>query len=769
MPNFDLAPPTITVDGLLAVPIDISRINASLVFDAATQIATADASFEFVVGPTGGNPIFDLRQNIEEAWLDGVAVPPAQIAHHDFGGGPDAHLRILERVLAAGSTHTLHLRYTLGIPLAPLPTGRYLPQLTWSAGPRLVFNFGFTDLQPGRYLETWLPANLIYDQFGLEVDIQIINTTIAHSLITNGSVSSLGTNHWVVTFPDRFTALSHLLELRASDSLTSLIDTVLLPVSGSTVNVELWKLATNTTDLVPLMTSVKAFLQDNENDYGSYLHGNRFVVFIISGGMEYDGGTTTGTGALRHETFHSWYGRGVKPASQNDGWWDEAWTEYNMAGASSAVPFNFAEAPVQLFTQNPYARITAGGAYTAGKRFFDGMASLIGIGNLIAFMAEFYRNQNGRPATTAQLEALLLCRSGNQTVVDAFHRFVFGFPNPPAAPDLWLRDAPAHTGSDNWAGRFWDSPDLWVRNEDDNGTSHQSPEFGQDNWLYARVRNRSSSTTAEHFVVAFNVKSFAGTEFRYPDDFLPCLAATSGFGLGPGETRVVKAKWPKSLVPPEGTHACLLASVHTRLEHPSSGTHVWESNNLAQKNLTIVDLSPGDWIVVPFVLDNLGLRKNQKIWLEIVQGSKNGIASFSLLHSEAITIKSPFIENTERAKHQSIDLSRELIECGRENLPETKEHHQNLRFWTSNNVNLTDEHTHDYIIQKFASRRSTKVAFEFKSQNEQYLMGIKVEVPRDATPGEVIKIDVIKRAKPKCFFNKSKTVGGIALEINVCE
>jgi hypothetical protein len=37
--------------------------------------------------------------------------------------------------------------------------------MAWSAGPRLAFNFGFTDLGAGRYLESWVPANLIFDQF----------------------------------------------------------------------------------------------------------------------------------------------------------------------------------------------------------------------------------------------------------------------------------------------------------------------------------------------------------------------------------------------------------------------------------------------------------------------------------------------------------------------------------------------------------------------------------------------------------------------------
>ena len=43
--------------------------------------------------------------------------------------------------------------------------------------------------------------------------------------------------------------------------------------------------------------------------------------------MEYEGGTTTGTGALRHETFHSWWARGLKPAGPPTfAYYDPPWT-----------------------------------------------------------------------------------------------------------------------------------------------------------------------------------------------------------------------------------------------------------------------------------------------------------------------------------------------------------------------------------------------------------------------------------------------------------
>ena len=45
--------------------------------------------------------------------------------------------------------------------------------------------------------------------------------------------------------------------------------------------------------------------------------------------MKYDRAVATTEGVLQHEVFHSWFARGVKPASQNDSWFDEGWTVYN--------------------------------------------------------------------------------------------------------------------------------------------------------------------------------------------------------------------------------------------------------------------------------------------------------------------------------------------------------------------------------------------------------------------------------------------------------
>jgi hypothetical protein len=751
--NFDLAPPPRMVDGLFAVPVDLQRVTAGLVFDGASSNGTGDATAQFVMGPQDGNPIFDLRQTVTAAWLDGSPVAVAKLAHHDFGGGPQAQLRVLESVLGAGSSHVLRMTYTLGPPQAST-AGSYQPAVAWSAGPRLAFNFGFTDLGAGRYLESWVPANLIFDQFPLTLDLRVVGTAIPHTPITNGAVTAVGLNHWSVAFPARFSALSPLLELRATDTLSSMTDTVTLPVSGATVAIEAWKLAGATVDLGAQIANLKTWLAANEQSSGPYVHGLRFVVFFHVGGMEYEGGATTGVGALRHETFHSWFARGLKPACQPDGWWDEAWTVYNDLGASGSAPFDFSNPPVELRPQNPWVRVTAGDSYTDGEAFFQGVASVMGAPALRSRMRELYLERRDRPVTTMDLEELLVAHSGRYELVDAFHRFVYGFHDPDPAPDLWLKDDPAHTGAHGWGGPFWDSPDLWIRNADDGETIHQPVEFGQDNWFHALIRNRGS-TAARHFLVAFNVLPFAGVEFRFPDDYLPAVAAVAGFELAPGGATVVKARWRADQIPPPGTHACWLASVFTRLDTPVAGRPVWEHNNLAQKNLAVVDLVPGDWFLLPFVLNRFASERRPLI-LELWRpGGLEGMA-VAVLQPSGTAFQG--LSTRQAALPLAGDLAdrSERLDCGGGPPPDDA-----LAFPRTEVASLS-------ALRRFQASREVefepgkRARLHLRPGAGQLALGLRVRVPAQAVPGSTVRLNLVRRAE-----EGERLLGGLAVDLRV--
>jgi hypothetical protein len=768
--NFDLAPPTKTVDGLLAVPIDVSAIDASFVFDGAASTASADATITYTVGPTAGNPIFDLRQTIGEAWLDGAPFPVAKLAHHGFGTGSFTDLRVIESVQPAGSVHTLRVLYPLAIPNSQLG-GSYLPALSWAPGPKLTFVFGLSDLNRARYVEAWLPANLIFDQFAIDLEIQILNTLAAHAVITNGSLTSLGTNHWTIAYTGRFSAVSPLLEVRSADTLQSATSTVGLPVSGKTVTIEAWKPAGASTDLTTQINSIKSLLIDNENDYGGYLHGNRYVAFFNGGGMEYEGGATTSSGALLHETFHSWFARGIKPASQADGWWDEGFTSWHDAGANDAIPFDFTQPPVLLCSRDPWQRHTPGNAYGDGSALFSGLASMIGVAQLNTLMGDLYDEQKGLdPVSTARIEEFLVSRSGNTQVVSAFHRFAFGLADPSPAPDLWLKDDPADPGANDWPGAFWDSPDVWIRNKDDGGTMHQSPESGQDNWFYARVRNRGSGT-ATHFVVTFHSRGFAGTEFLYPGDFLPSIAATAGFDLASGDTRIVKSRWPRALVPPAGTHTCLLAAVHARPDMPAAGKHVWEHNNLAQKNLIVVDLLPDTFEIIPVVIGNWSGARWSGFDLEVLDDSGRALPrrglDVSLIHASRA-----FFGGAKDAVHPlRVDVDRigagggsrpnrlELLDCGGR-MPSAEDGPGAL---------LTSDHP-ELIAARFPdsweaplpdAEAGARWRVDVKPIS-QTVVGLKVASPARTTPGQSVRLHFVQRRR-----GTRQIVGGVAVQVNI--
>lgn len=307
---------------------------------------------------------------------------------------------------------------------------------------------------------------------------------------------------------------------------------------------------------------------------------------------------------------------GVLPASPADAWWRDGLRIF--LEAPRPVPFDYQDPPLALCSPDTRRRVAAPDAARAGARVWRGLASLLGLSRLERLIDELLTRYQGQPVSTEMLEVLLLTHDSHPQVVDAFHRFVYGLEDPAPAPELWLRDAREDSGSDHSSGTFWDSPDLWLRNRDDSGIAHENPRSGQDNWLHARVRNKAGSGPARHFVVAFQCRDFAGTQFTYPADYLPCSVADAQFNLAPGETRVVKARWPGALVPPSGTPTSLLATILTRSDPPIAGRHAWEHNNLAQKSLTLVNLVPEERVVLPVVLGNWLPAADQRFDLELL-------------------------------------------------------------------------------------------------------------------------------------------------------
>lgn len=178
------------------------------------------------------------------------------------------------------------------------------------------------------------------------------------------------------------------------------------------------------------------------------------------------------------------------------------------------------------------------------------------------------------------------------------------------------------------------SPDVWVRNQDpavDNPAlvnQHQSPIRGQDNWVYANVRNRGVIDSHDVYVRIF-ITRWAGTQYVYPDDFIPTVPPSSNpvTPLAPGtyligEVHVdtvpaggsvtVNTIWPADLIPAASVvidgvvyswaDSCLLVDVSPHDGPIPTGANTWDNNNLCQRNTSIVDPGDDDDLAMAFVV-----------------------------------------------------------------------------------------------------------------------------------------------------------------------
>ena len=115
---------------------------------------------------------------------------------------------------------------------------------------------------------------------------------------------------------------------------------------------------------------------------------------------------------MAHELLHSWFARGVTPASDADGWWDEAFTSYRTTSPLSPEPFDFREAPLQLCSRRPFQRRTPPAAYAAGSRFFRGVASATGIERLDDLMRMSHVTRNRTPLRHTRVGGAPRCPFG---------------------------------------------------------------------------------------------------------------------------------------------------------------------------------------------------------------------------------------------------------------------------------------------------------------------------------------------------------------------
>jgi murein tripeptide amidase MpaA len=191
--------------------------------------------------------------------------------------------------------------------------------------------------------------------------------------------------------------------------------------------------------------------------------------------------------------------------------------------------------------------------------------------------------------------------------------------------DVMIRDSASDSGGQPSTGVFWESPDIVVRHTDDNVFSDQGPKRGQTNFVYVKVTNKGPAA-AKSIRVSLRAARFPGTEFTYPSDWtavdathLQPTAVLDTFASVPsGSTRIAKFTLSAAQVDTlwgwqaASHHPCLLAQADCSNDfRPPIGPHVWENNNLAQRNVTVADVGLAQLADFRFVVGNRLSRRRR--------------------------------------------------------------------------------------------------------------------------------------------------------------
>ena len=153
------------------------------------------------------------------------------------------------------------------------------------------------------------------------------------------------------------------------------------------------------------------------------------------------------------------------------------------------------------------------------------------------------------------------------------------------------------------SSNYWNSPDLWVRNNDEGNNplpQHQKPIQGQSNWIYARVNNASGApyrnVTVNVYLADRANKALGGEEFLYPVDWNPKnligsvddIQATPAILAPPGIT-IVKIEWKADGVSKAFLYSepSLLAEIIPMEVYPTGSHRAFDNRKLAQRNIIL--------------------------------------------------------------------------------------------------------------------------------------------------------------------------------------
>ena len=347
--------------------VDFSEAHSIIEYDVEKKTVTAHTTIRFHQ-PVEGKAIFDLLADPTAVAINGKKVE-APLKRIDETG---SRVRYIDEVTGVGN-HTL----TISNKIERLVSFDSMNKSVRSA-------FWMSDLSDRRFLESYLPSNLEYDQYQNNFTVKIKGTSKEHIVRVNGEVTNLEKNSWDIKFPAYYTSSSiyfHLMEKGAYKEITDTYKSI----DGREIPIIVY----SGWEPLPFMQNSLKILKELETDYGPWPHPRLIVYGAGSGGMEYAGATRTSMRALGHELHHCYFARSMMPSRGNNGWIDEALASWRDNGYDERSIG--ALDPSKMGAHSVYRRTTDRDAYSKGARvmaYFN--YRLKENGGLRPFLKHFY-------------------------------------------------------------------------------------------------------------------------------------------------------------------------------------------------------------------------------------------------------------------------------------------------------------------------------------------------------------------------------------------
>lgn len=341
-------PKSFDVGNNKAVFADFQSAKYNITVDVKRQMVSVVSEIEFQTVERG-QPVFDLITEPSSVVIDGHSstAPRVQIP------GSNENVRTINEITEVGP-HKLIITHQLA-------------DAGWSTT-GVALGFFMSDYRDTtKFLEPYLPTSFEWDPYKMTIRTEVINSTTEHKLITNGSIQSIGTNSWLVEYPEYFTTSSlyfHLRELATLDIESFDITTS----SGKVIPTIVYARKSDGVNLKSYKSRTIADIARLEKDFGPWPHNSLTVYVAGDDGMEYAGAAIVTPNTLLHELTHSYFGRGVMPLNGRSGWIDEAIASW-YSGVPR-VPRSIPNSPGvgNLANFDEYQRGTWGDGYGHGAR-----------------------------------------------------------------------------------------------------------------------------------------------------------------------------------------------------------------------------------------------------------------------------------------------------------------------------------------------------------------------------------------------------------------